>query len=91
MNGAENWLQYSEGGCALIWTEEIAGRYSPPSEIRHLASGEIAPTHYDRSHGTESWLELQARGLRDAFKLIWHIIDSETNASSAYYLERYAI
>lgn len=91
LNGADTWLEYSEGGCALIWTEDIAARYAPPSEIRRLASGEIAPTHYDRIHGTETWLELQAHGLHDAFRLIWRIIDAETHESSAYTLEHYAI
>ena len=33
LNGAENWLQYSEGGCSLIYDEEIEERLSAFDKI----------------------------------------------------------
>lgn len=41
MNGANSWLQYSRGGCALVWQGDIAKRMCTPSEYKkYLNAGE---------------------------------------------------
>jgi len=64
LNGAENWYEYSYGGCALIYDSEIAERLCAPSEYRRTREGQRAP-----STG-ESWLDVQARALGQAANLI---------------------
>lgn len=66
LNGAENWKQYSWGGCALIYDDGIAERFCSPSEIKKLtgAQGLKNPNKY------EEWLDVQARGCYQAFNLI---------------------
>lgn len=63
LNGADNWQQYSEGGCSLIYDEDIAERLATPSEIkrqtRKYGLSEMA-------NSRETWLEVQARALRQA-------------------------
>jgi len=34
LNGAENWVHYSEGGNAIIWDEEIMQRLCTASEFK---------------------------------------------------------
>jgi len=64
LNGAENWYEYSYGGCALIYDSEIAERLCAPGEYRRTREGQRAP-----STG-ESWLDVQARALGQAANLI---------------------
>lgn len=64
LNGARTWLEYSEGGCGLIYDADIAKAYCTPSELKRCKSGENAP------NASESWLEVQARALRQASRLI---------------------
>lgn len=64
LNGARTWLEYSEGGCGLIYDADIAEAYCTPSELKRCKGGERAP------NARESWLELQARALRQASQLI---------------------
>lgn len=66
LNGAENWKQYSWGGCALIYDDGIADRFCSPSEIKKLtgAHGLRNPNKY------EEWPDVQARGCHQAFNLI---------------------
>ena len=64
LNGASSWAQYSEGGCALIYDADIAERLCPPSELKRVRGGERAP------NGRENWLEVQARALWQAHKVI---------------------
>lgn len=64
LNGARNWLEYSEGGCALIYDADIAEAYCTPSELKSCKGGEKAP------NARESWIELQARALYQASRLI---------------------
>ena len=64
LNGADNWRQYSEGGCALIWDADIAERLCSPSELKRVRGGERAP------NSRENWLEVQARALWQAHRLI---------------------
>lgn len=64
LNGAENWRQYSEGGCALVCDEDIARHYCTPSELKKNKNGEKNP------NSCETWLDIQSRGLRQSFRKI---------------------
>ena len=64
LNGADNWRQYSEGGCALIYDADISERVCSPSELRRTKCGMRAP------NGRETWLEVQARALWQAHRVI---------------------
>ena len=64
LNGAQSWAQYSEGGCALCYDADIAERLCPPSELKRNKWGMRAP------NGRENWLDVQARALWQAHKVI---------------------
>ena len=69
LNGADNWRQYSEGGCALIYDADIAERLCSPSELKRCKGGERQP------NSRENWIECQARALGQAANLVrraWH-------------------
>lgn len=64
LNGASNWTEYSEGGCALIYDHEIARRLCTASEYRRTDHGYSAP------NARETWLDVQARALQQAANII---------------------
>ena len=64
LNGADDWRQYSEGGCALIYDADIAERLCSPSELKRCKGGERQP------NARENWLECQARALAQAASLV---------------------
>lgn len=64
LNGAQDWRQYSEGGCALIYDTDIAERLCSPSELRKVRGGERQPSPRD------TWLDVQTRALRQAAEMI---------------------
>jgi hypothetical protein len=64
LNGAADWQQYSEGGCALIYDTDIAERLCNPTELKKTNGGEKYP------NARESWIDVQARALFQAWKLI---------------------
>lgn len=64
LNGADDWQQYSEGGCALIYDADIAERVCSPSELKRCKSGERAP------NSRENWIDCQARALFQASRLV---------------------
>ena len=64
LNGAKDWQEYSEGGCSLIYDDEICHRLCPPSEIRRKRGGDLPPN----SH--ETWIDVQARALCQAAHII---------------------
>ena len=64
LNGASDWAQYSEGGCALVYDAEIAERLCSPSELKRVRGGERQP------NSRETWLECQARALGQAASLV---------------------
>lgn len=68
LNGASSWLQYSEGGCALIYDEDIAKRLCSPSELKKVDSGLNPPNK------KETWLQVQARALYQASEAIFDAI-----------------
>lgn len=65
LNGATDWKQASEGGSWLIYNEEIAERLCSPSELKKTAGGRRSP------NSRESWLDIQARALHQAFKSVF--------------------
>ena len=60
LNGVENWNQYSWGGSALIYDNDIARRLCTPSELKKTRNGERRP------NSQEEWLDTQARALFQA-------------------------
>ncbi len=68
LNGAENWRQYSWGGCSLIYDSDIAGALCTPSELKRTRNGELPP------NSQEEWLDVQARALYQAYRLILNTI-----------------
>ena len=64
LNGAADWQQYSEGGCALIYDSDIAERVCSPSALKRCKGGERQP------NARENWIECQARALFQASRLV---------------------
>lgn len=64
LNGAQDWNQYSWGGCSLIYDGDIAERLCNPSELKKTRNGERRP------NSREEWLDVQARALGKASYLI---------------------
>lgn len=64
LNGADNWNAYSYGGCSLIWNEDIAKTLCTPSELKRTKNGQNDP------NSRETWCDVQARALSQAFSLI---------------------
>lgn len=64
LHGARDWLEYSEGGSALIYNEDIAARLCTPSELARTRNGKRRP------NSREGWLDVQARALAQAAALI---------------------
>lgn len=60
LNGAEDWSQYSWGGCSLCYDGQIAERLCTPSELKKTRNGERRP------NSREEWLDVQARALYQA-------------------------
>lgn len=60
LNGADDWSQYSWGGCSLIYGGDIAERLCCPSELKKTRNGERRP------NAREDWLDVQARALHQA-------------------------
>lgn len=69
LNGADSWDQYSWGGCALIYNWEIAERLCNPSELKKTRGGERRP------NSREEWLDVQARALYQASRMIYRAIE----------------
>ena len=63
LNGAEDWTDYSYGGCALICDCDIAERLCNPSELKKTKGGERNP------NSRETWLDVQARALYQAARM----------------------
>ena len=64
LNGAQDWKEYSEGGCSLIYNGDIAERLCNPSEYKRTKQGENQP------NARENWIDVQARALYQAGNLI---------------------
>ena len=64
LNGAKDWREYSYGGCSSIYDYDIAERLCTPSELKKKKGGELQP------NTRETWLDVQARAISQAFRLI---------------------
>jgi hypothetical protein len=64
LNGARDWKEYSYGGCSAIYDAEIAERLCTPSELKKKKGGDLQP------NTRETWLDVQARAISQAFRLI---------------------
>ena len=73
LNGAETWKEYSYGvhGCALVYDYDIAERLCTPSELKKTDLGRKSP------NSSENWLDVQARALKQAHRLIAELIKAE--------------
>ena len=60
LNGAENWHQYSWGGCSLIYDADIAERLCTPSQLRKTRNAEW------KLRSDLEWLDFQAQALARA-------------------------
>ena len=79
LNGAENWSQYSWGGCSLIYDGDIAERLCCPSELKKTRNGERRP------NSREEWLDVQARALfQAANRICRHIRTLEKSGDILY-------
>lgn len=74
LNGARDWEQYSWGGCALVYDEDIARALCTPSELKRTRNGARRP------NASEEWLDVQARALHQAGARIRSIIRREMAA-----------
>lgn len=65
--GAENWIAYSERGCSLVCSADIAKRLCSPSEMKRKTSrsGMILPPNR-----IETWIQVQGRALNQAWRLL---------------------
>ena len=70
LNGADDWAQYSWGGCAYVYDEDIAVRLCNPSELKRTHNGERRP------NAREEWLDTQARALAQACRLIMNTLNT---------------
>lgn len=75
LNGAADWKQYSEGGCALIYNGDIARRMCTASELKKTDNGRKDP------NPRESWIDVQSRALYQAARLIESLIESSDDVS----------
>lgn len=64
LNGAADWAQYSNGGCAFIYDSQIAETLCNATELKRTKCGELPP------NSRETWLDVQARALYQAYRLI---------------------
>ena len=64
LNGAKDWAQYSWGGCSLVSNYSIANTLCTPSELERAKNGAKQP------NAREDWLDVQARALFQAQKLL---------------------
>lgn len=64
LNGAQTWIEYSYGGCSLIYDADIAERLCSPSELKRKKGGDLQPCR------DETWLDVQARALSRAASIV---------------------
>ena len=69
LNGADNWNVYSWGGCSLIYNGDIAATLCTPSELKRTRNGERRP------NSRENWLDVQARALYQAYKMVCRLAE----------------
>jgi len=67
LNGAQDWAQYSEGGCSLIYDRDIAYRLCTQTELNRTDYGRLNPNI------SENWIDVQSRALYQAAQMILNI------------------
>ena len=67
LNGARNWKEYSYGGSSLIHDWDIAERLATPSEIKNCTRKDGSLRDANKN---ETWLDVQARALFQACRLV---------------------
>lgn len=67
LNGAKDWKEYSYGGLSFIYDSDICERLCTPSEAKRKRNGELQP------NSQETWLDVQARALYQAARLLMRI------------------
>lgn len=68
LDGVRGWYEYSYGGKSLIYDYDIAKRLCNNTELKRTAYGNKQPDWQ------ETWLDVQARALCQAYRLIrWAI------------------
>ena len=76
LNGAENWKQYSYGGCSLCYDFQIATRLCTPSEFERVERGNKQP------NSRENWLDVQSRALYQAWQIVSRAINMSTEENA---------
>lgn len=64
LNGAADWREYCEGGCALIYDADIACELCTPSELKKTDNGNKAP------NTRETWMNVQALAYSQAYIML---------------------
>ena len=72
LNGAENWEQYSWGGCALIYDDDIKSHYLTPSEQKRYKGNLVDGCNV---------LTVQARALHQAANIVCRHIVAAVHAA----------
>lgn len=67
LNGADDWEQFSRGGCALVYDSDICERLCCPSMIKKTRCGDRPP------NSTEDWMDWQTKALKQAARLVLRI------------------
>ena len=67
LNGAKDWKEFSYGGSWYVYDADIAEALCTPSELKRTRNGERNP------NSRETWLDVQARALYQAYRCIWNV------------------
>ena len=73
LNGADNWIRYSYGGCSLIYDQDIAERLCSPSELKKATRKDGSLR--EMANSRENWLDVQARALHQGCALVLRILE----------------
>ena len=85
LNGASDWSEYSAGGCSMIYDGDIAARLCAPYELKLTRNGERRPNR------RETWLDVQARALFQAARLVWQTVEQIRHREAAEAAEAEAV
>lgn len=72
LNGARDWHGYSEGGCSLVYNEDICRRLCSPSMQEKKKDGELTP------NSREIWIDVQARALAFAARRFIRLVNKRS-------------
>lgn len=72
LNGADNWMEYSYGGCSLIYDQDIAERLCSPSELKKATRKDGSLR--EMANSRENWIDVQARALHQGCALVLRIL-----------------